>query len=148
MRLLLVGVSSAVLVIVGIWLVSKGQRGGWLSIAFFGLCLAVSVISLLPNAHLLELNPEGMRVCVLFRKWFIRWNDIQSVTTRRIGLRRIVCWRYVPWQAVHAANHRAGLVVGAEGSLPPLNYGLSPAALAELLEQWRQRHSKKWEING
>lgn len=142
-RWLLVGAGSAVLVVAGIWLVSKGQGGGWLSIVFFGLCLAVCVVNLLPDASLLELSPEGLRVRSLFRDGFVRWGDVQAFTVRRVGFRRIVGWNYAPGYALHAAGRRvaAGLT-GLEGALPD-SYGLSPKALAELLEQWRQRYGRR-----
>ena len=73
---LLVALGSLAFVLIGIWMVRSRDTFGWLAIVFFGLCLAVSLICLLPKASYLRLTPDGFIVGSLFRARTIRWEDV------------------------------------------------------------------------
>lgn len=75
---LLVALGSLAFVLIGIWMVRSRDMFGWLAIVFFGLCLAVSLICLLPKASYLRLTPDGFTMCSLFRAHTIRWEDVRG----------------------------------------------------------------------
>lgn len=59
---LVIALGSLAFVLIGIWMVRSGERFGWRGIVFFGLCLSVSLICLLPKASYLPLTPEGFPI--------------------------------------------------------------------------------------
>jgi hypothetical protein len=141
-KFLILLLASAAFVAMGVFLVAQGKPLiGWLNIVFFGLGVAVAIVSLLPGSNHLQLDDEGLEVCSLYRRWSVRWGDVQEFFPAFISRRELVCWNYVPGYS----GQRAGRVVashltGVEAALPD-TYGMTPAALADLLNEWRIRHT-------
>lgn len=133
---------SAAFVAVGMFLVAQGKPLiGWLNICFFGPGAAVAIVSLLPGSHHLRLTDEGFEVCSLYRRWSVRWGDVQAFSPALVSRREMVCWNY----AADYTGQRLGRVVannltGVEAGLPD-TYGMTAADLAALLNQWRERHT-------
>ena len=92
---LLVALGSLAFVLIGIWMVRSRDMFGWLAIAFFGLCLAVSLICLLPKASYLRLTPDGFTMCSLFRAHTIRWEDVTGFGVGRVFTNKMVMFNYV-----------------------------------------------------
>ena len=135
--------ASGAFVAMGAFLVLQGQPLiGWLNIVFFGLGVVVAIVSLLPGSNQLLLTEEGIEVRSLYRRWSVRWRDVQAFFPAFISRREMVCWNY----AADYTDQRTGRVIannlaGVEAALPD-TYGLPAAVLADLLNQWRERHTR------
>lgn len=133
--------ASAAFVAMGIFLVAQGKPLiGWLNIVFFGLGVAVAIISLLPGSNHLQLGDEGLEVCSLYRRWSVRWGDVQEFFPAVVSRREMVCWNYAPgYSGQRAGRVVASQLTGVEAALPD-TYGMTAAGLADLLNEWRTRH--------
>lgn len=137
---------SAVFVAAGVAMVAGGSAMGWFVAGFFGLCLAIFMLNLLPGSAQLELAPEGFTVRSLGRARFTRWADVDGFhewTNPSAPLNRHVAIDLAEHAEPSSAGGRLMLAVGrglgAEGILPD-TYGLSVSELREVMEAWRQRH--------
>ena len=139
--LLLLAISSG-FVASGAFLIGQGEfLGGWLCVGFFGLGVLVALVSLLPGSNYLELTTSGLEVSSLYRKWFVRWTDVQEFFPVVVSTKRLVGWDYSPTYTAQSLgrNISRGLA-GIEAALPD-TYGLSAEALATLLNEWRTEHA-------
>lgn len=129
---------SAAFVAIGLSLPGSSAMS-WLATGFFGLCAAVAVAVLISPNRLL-LTATGMVSIQLFRRRFFAWNKCGPfrVWSPPLPLRasRIVVFDYAGPEPNRLTRLNSRLV-GANASLPD-TYGLSPAKLAELLEQRRR----------
>jgi hypothetical protein len=107
--------------------------GTWLAAIFFGAGVVIAAVMLLPGAGYLRLEPDGYRVCSLFRAQFIPWTSVHDFGVTHILLNKVVGMNFEPGRAPARALSRinSGLV-GFEGALPE-TYGMSAEALAELM---------------
>jgi hypothetical protein len=100
---------------------------------FFGICAAVAVVGTLPGSSYLELRDDGFVTCSLYRKHFIRWEQIQQFVIYRIQHSEKVGWRYSPAAGVSTFGRRlSSTLAGVEGGLPD-TYGLKPRELLDLM---------------
>jgi hypothetical protein len=105
----------------------------WGCIAFFGFGAAVFAIGLVPGANGLSLDERGFVVRSLFRSHRTNWKDVAGFHAIRIGVKKFVGFDFVPGVPAAQKLRRANsALVGAEAALPD-NYGMSVAALADLL---------------
>ena len=133
--------TSAGLVAMGAFLVTRGQPFGWVCIAFFGMGVLVILLTLLPGSSYLELRPGGIELSSLYRKWFVRWSDVQEFFPTRVATKQMVCWNYTPGYAAQARGRRLSMgLAGVEAGLPD-TYGLSAQELSALLNEWRAKHT-------
>ena len=141
-RLLLLLAISAGFVALGVFLISSGERlGGWLCAGFFGLGVLVAIVSLLPGSSYLDLSSNGIEIRALYRKWFVRWTDVQEFYPVVISNRRMVGWDYSASYTAHSLGRKVSRgMSGIEAALPD-TYGMSAESLATLLNEWRIRHT-------
>lgn len=137
-RFVLLLIVCAAFVAMGAFLVARGQTMlGWLNIGFFGLGVAVAIVSLLPGSNYLQLTREGMHVVSLYRRWSVRWNDVQEFFPALVARREMVCWNHAAgYDRQRTGRLLATGLAGVEAALPD-TYGLSAEALAQLLNRWR-----------
>lgn len=110
---------------------------GWLSIGFFGLCLLVSMVLMLPNASCLELNSAGFTMCSLFRAHTILWVDVSTFGVGRIMGNKMVMFNFVDsYQGSSKLRTFNTGVTGFEAGLPD-SYGLKHDELAELMNKFK-----------
>lgn len=136
---------SAALLATGIWMISEGQGRGWPVAIFFGLCLVVFVVNLLPGAAYLELRQDGFTFRSLRRSTSYEWRDVDSFHEWRnpASIQRLVGMDLAPH--VEATTPAGGLFlkvnrkVGAEALLPD-TYGLKASELAQVMQAWRDRY--------
>jgi hypothetical protein len=134
---LLVAGGSLAFVLIGIWMVRSGEMFGWLGIVFFGLCLSVSLIGMLPTASYLRLTPEGFTICSLFRAQTIRWDDVAGFGVGRIFTNKMVMFNYVEsYQSSPKLRSFNTELTGFEAAIPD-SYGLRHEDLADLLNRYR-----------
>lgn len=81
----------------------------------------------------------------LYRKWFVRWSDVQLFFPKHIASIKLVCWNYMPGHAedVGGRNFSARLT-GVEAGLPD-TYGRSADESIELMNEWLLRHAVQSE---
>ena len=132
---LAVAFGSLAFVLIGIWMVRCGEMLGWVGIAFFGLCLSVSLICMLPNASYLRLTHDGFTMCSLFRAHTIGWDDVTGFGVGRVFANKMVMFNFVEsyrrFPKLRAFNSE---VVGFEAAIPD-SYGLRHEDLADLLNR-------------
>jgi hypothetical protein len=122
----------------GAWMIFSGEPMGWLPALFFGLCVVVFVVTLLPNSAYLRVSQDGFTVCSLFRAQSYRWSDVGPFTVGRIGPNRMVVFNFSGrYRAQPRARKAAAALTGYEGALPD-SYGMSLEELASLLNGYRQ----------
>ena len=113
-----------------------GAAQGYAGAAFFGLGLPIFGFQLLPRATYLQLTGEGFTCCVLFRAHSYRWADVQEFGTFQTGPLHAVGWNFTPEYLATSPKRELSLaskcLCGYEAHLQN-DYGMKPAALAELL---------------
>ncbi len=122
---------SLVFVVLGFWMRSDHPVSGYVSIVFFGVCVLVFCVNLLPNSSYLRLAGEGFTVCSTFRSRFIEWRHVGTFGVTRVGTRKMVGWD--PSHPVSTLGKTNQVMCGYASALPD-TYGLRPEELAELLE--------------
>ena len=140
-RLLLLLSISASFVVLGTFLISEGELvGGWFCAGFFGLGVLIAIVSLLPGSSYLDISSAGMEIRSLYRKWFVRWTDVQEFYPVVISNRKMVAWDYSPTYTAQSMGRKISRgVSGVEAALPD-TYGMSAESLATLLNEWRAQH--------
>ena len=125
---------SAAFVWIGLTIMGTHPAVAWSCIAFFGLCGAVGVLNLLPDASRLALDDDGFEIRSLFRASRVRWADVARFGTMRIGLNTMVGFDFVDGyrgsDRLRSINRNLS---GFQGALPD-TYGMKAAALAERME--------------
>ena len=141
-RLLLLLAISAGFVGLGAFLISSGEPlVGWLCGGFFGFGVLVAIVSLLPGSSYLDLSSTGFETRALYRKWFVRWTDVQEFYPVVIANRKMVGWDYSASYTAHSLGRKISTgVSGVEAALPD-TYGMSAETLATVLNEWRIRHA-------
>ena len=135
-------VISSSFVVLGVLLTDKDELLiGWLCAVFFGLGVLMALISLLPGSSYLDLTPDGMEIRSLYRKWFVRWSDVQEFFPTFVQHRPMTSWNYTKSFAGQRFGRKiASGLIGAEAILPD-TYGMSAKDLSNLLNNWRTKHA-------
>ena len=134
---LAVAVGSFAFVLIGIWMVRSREVFGWFGIVFFGLCLSVSLMCLLPHASYLRLTPDGFTICSLFRAHTIRWDDVTDFGVGRVLTNKMVMFNYAE-SYQHSPKLRSfnTELTGFDAAIPD-SYGLRHEELADLLNRYK-----------
>lgn len=124
----------------GILMIRDEKAAGWLCAIFFGLGIPISILQLLPGSSYLKLDKDGFTFSSMYRPKKIAWKDVLEFGTYRPP-RAAEMVGFTLRTDSQTAGHRlsAGLS-GWHGGLPD-TYGRSAKDLAELLEDWRKKHS-------
>ncbi len=137
LKIIGLGIVSLAFVIIGVWMLREVVWLGWQSIGFFGLCLLVSMVLMLPNASYLELNSAGFTMCSLFRAHTILWVDVSTFGVGRIMGNKMVMFNFVDsYQGSSKLRTFNTGVTGFEAGLPD-SYGLKHDELAELMNKFK-----------
>lgn len=122
---------------IGIWMIRSGETFAWMIVVFFGLCLSVSLISMLPNATYLELTADGFTMCSMFRAHTFRWADVTGFGIGRVFSNKMVMFNFEPsYERSPKLRSFNVELVGFEAALPD-SYGLNHEDLAELLNSYK-----------
>jgi len=139
------GMLAICIAFVAIGVLARGDNPAlmWLVSGFFGLGAVVFIINLIPGSSFLELTAQGFTFRALYRTWHVPWTDVDGFLVANVGGRDMVCWNYAPGYDKQKFGRRlsSGLS-GVEAGLPD-TYGRSAGELAQLLNDWRQRHADR-----
>jgi len=136
-RWLLMIALSVVFIVVGTRIVDGHPLTGGLAIGFFGLCVLIGIVNLLPGASHLRLDDAGFEMRSLFRSHRVGWSDVAAFGVAQIALNRMVGWNFVAGHVGHERIRKLNTgLSGFEAALPD-TYGRSANALAETLNAWR-----------
>ena len=125
---------SAAFVWIGAIIRGTHPLAGWSCIVFFGLCGAIGVLNLLPDASRLLVDDDGFEIRSLFRASRVRWADVARLGTMRVGVNTLVGFDFVDgYRGGDRLRRLNRNLSGFQGALPD-TYGLKAAALAERLE--------------
>lgn len=130
---------SLVLVLGGVRMAATGNQAGWVLAGIFLISALVWGLEMLPRAHSLRLDPEGLRIRNYFLTSSFRWPDI-----RDFGILEHASLGFVSGHSTVYMNIRIPSLSENEPvrRFPlPSHYGLSAAALAEVLQEWHNRFS-------
>jgi len=131
-------------VLVGLFMLKSSSFQGWPVIVFFGLCVVVNGVTLVPGSSYLRLTTRGFEVRNLFRTHTETWSHIDSFVAyaNRTSRTRLVGFRFVVGQVVspttEVARRAARRIGGVDGALPD-TYGMSAEDLAALMNEYLNR---------
>jgi len=132
---------SIIFTVGGIFMLMDGETFGWFVSGFFGICLIVAIIGLLPNANYLKLDKNGFEMCTLFKKSAYRWEDIQLFRSGKVHVKTMVMFNFSEDFQKHKTMRKVNAkIAGKEGALPD-TYGLKAEELADLMNDYRQKHT-------
>jgi hypothetical protein len=141
---LLSALVSCVFIAGGVWLILGGDGIGWFVAGFFGLCLIVFLVQMLPQSSYLRLDPEGFEIRTLFQSSRYKWDDVAVFGTKKIGSKMVIFLFSPEYENGKTARGISLAVAGVEGALPD-TYGMSAEELANLMNEWREKHGK-WRV--
>jgi len=151
-RLLIYAALAALMTAAGAWLAAEGKTWGWLGAVFFGLCVVVFVLQMIPGAARLRLDAGGFHVRSLYSGTTIRWSEIREFRVGNVGWRRLFGPPMVGYLLREGSSFsgRALRMVraasGIEGALPE-RYGFLRDDLVRLLNAWREYHAGESVVN-
>ena len=134
-------IGSLAFIVIGVILILNGQSVGWFPFTFFGICIIVFIINLIPGSSYLHLSKDGFKIRTLFRDQVIKWSDVKSFRSGYIGPNKSVVFHFSSEHKEHQeAKKWAKSLAGVEGALPD-TYGKSPKELADILNEWKGKYS-------
>ncbi|WBV55856.1 hypothetical protein PFY10_16720 [Chryseobacterium daecheongense] len=121
---------SLLFVIMGFYIVTTNLWIGLANIIFFGLCVIVNVIMLIPNSSYLRVDRKGFEMRSLFRSTFIPWHVINGFSTKRIFINNMVM---IDFDSEYIDISKLKSRTGAF----PDTYGMSAGKLAEIMNDYK-----------
>ncbi len=79
-KILLIGIAF---VLIGVFMINKGQQWGWLCALFFGLAIPVALFQLIKGTYL-KLDGNGFEVNSGLKPWRLSWDDVDSFYVGKI----------------------------------------------------------------
>ncbi len=129
---ILLFIISTVFVCLGISLWETNKALAAFTVVFFGLCLLVFIINLIPNSSYLKINHEGIEMKNLFKSTFIPWRGVSGFRTKNFFLNTMVVF-----DLDQDLTKASGTKVKT-GAFPD-TYGMSGKKLAEFLNEQKTR---------
>ena len=123
---------STAFIILGISLLENNPFIGILNIVFFGICLLIFVINLIPNSSYMKIGVQGIEMKNLFKSAFIPWDAVSSFRTKRFFVNKMVVY-----DISEKLLENTGKTTRT-GAFPD-TYGMSPEKLAALLNEYKAK---------
>jgi hypothetical protein len=140
------GVSLGILCVLSILCIGLAAGlGDWSLLAqagFWGALAWINYVALRPERIYLELSPDGFTERQVFFTWTHRWNDLDCFGTVTDDGGVVVVFRYADGYK-RSIHPRSRLWRNGWSSRLMGNYDMSAEKLAELLNSWRLRYSRK-----
>ena len=126
----------------GIWMINSGDWRGWLPTIFFGAGAPLIIMQAVMGSGYIRLNQEGMTMgSVRGTETTIKWQEIEEFGIWEISGNKFVSWNFVADYKASKKIRDFNKGLGAMDSMLPDNYGMKPAELLALLEEFKMRHS-------
>lgn len=139
-KTILLGLVCLAFVITGVFMTKDQPVMGWFVTSFFGICMIVFLIQLIPGSTELTLTKEGFEMTSLFRKSVTRWTDIESFRMGYLGRTKTVMFDYVDGhKKYHTGKFIAKELSGSHGALPT-TYGFKATELLKILNEWKNKY--------
>jgi len=139
-KIILFGLISLLFTVGGTFMIEDEPIKGWLVTAFFGLCLFVFVIQLIPGSTELKLTNEGFEMTSLFRRRLTKWQDVKKFKIGYLGQNKTIMFDFVDEHKKHQSGKLiAKHLSGSEGALPT-TYGLKASELLEIMNEWKNKY--------
>lgn len=129
---ILLFVISTVFVCLGISLWESNKLLAAFTVVFFGLCLLVFIINLIPNASYLKIDGQGIEMKNLFKSTFIPWNAVSGFRPGSFFLNTMVVFDLNP-----KLPETSGMKVKT-GAFPD-TYAMSGKKLAAFLNEQKEK---------
>jgi hypothetical protein len=131
---------SLIFIIGGLLIIKEeASLKGWLITFFFGLCVLVFLIQLIPGSSQLKLTDQGFIITSLFQSTFTKWSDIKSFKTGYISQNKTVMFDYVDSHKNHSTGKKiAKQLSGSQGALP-ITYGIKASELLRIMNEWKSK---------
>ncbi len=139
-KTILLALISLLFTVIGLFVnQDESTKGGLISV-FFGLCLLVFIIQLIPGSTELKLTNEGFEITNLFCKNLTKWKDVETFKIGYTGRNKTIMFDYVQ----DHNKHETGKIIakqlsGSHGGLPT-TYGLKAADLLEIMNEWKKKY--------
>jgi uncharacterized membrane protein len=121
---------SFVFVLIGVWMIRDGVWWGWAAVVVLGLGLVALLVSSLPEANWLRLEPTGFQVRQSFRGSSVAWSEVKQFFLTSDGL--TVVYELFPEPGEASEDPDEYFAHFSE------TYGLSAPELLELLNAYQQ----------
>jgi len=145
-KTVLLGLVSLTFVVSGIFMTKEQPIMGWFVTSFFGICLLVFLIQLIPGSTELTLTKEGFEMTSLFRKSVTRWTDIESFKIGYLGQSKTVMFDYNEnYKKYETGKLIAKELSGSHGALPT-TYGQKATELLKILNEWKNKYGTQQRI--
>ncbi len=132
-------VLSIAFVITGVVITTSGENAGWIVTGFFGLCIPLVLLRLVPGKFHLKLTDDRFEVKTLFKLESFQWSDVEQFKVSNIGRDTKVVFNFSDEFTKNKLNRSVSkLITGTEGVMPD-TYGKTPSELADLLNEWKSR---------
>lgn len=102
------------------------------TVVFFGLCLLVFIINLIPNSSYLKIDHQGIEMKSLFKSTFIPWRGVSGFRTKNFFLNTIVVF-----DIDQHLSETSGTKI--KTGVFPDTYGISGKKLATFLNEQKDR---------
>lgn len=123
---------SIAFIVLGISLLEKNMLIAVLNIFFFGICLIIFVINMIPNASYLKIDERGIEMKNLFKTTFIPWQAVSGFKTKFIFVNKLVTF------TIDEKLLENSKMKGKSGAFPD-TYGMSAKNLANLLNEYKSQ---------
>ena len=120
---------------------SDDKAVAWVTIIFFGLCLAVFILQLIRPGHLI-LNQDGFEQVMLGRTLTVAWKDVSDFGVIKIKYNKFVSFSRHQDEGKALAGVSKALTGGHSGMLGD-SFGMKAEELAVLMNQFRHRALQK-----
>ena len=145
-KTVLLGLVSLVFVVSGIFMTQDEPVMGSFVTSFFGICLLIFVVQLIPGSTELKLTKEGFEMTSLFRKSTTNWSDVELFKIGYLGRNKTIMFDYVDGHKKHTTGKLiAKGLSGSHGALPT-TYGLKATELLEIMNEWKNKYGAQQRI--
>jgi hypothetical protein len=117
---------------------------GWLTVAFFGLGIPVSLLMmLLPNSTYLRLDEEGFEMGSFVRRHKFKWTDVADFRIGSISGAKMIAIIFHPeYKQQQLGRAVAATLSGMEAAISN-QYNATLEQILEALTTWRQRYGRR-----
>ena len=130
-------------VALGAWAVAENPWLGWTCIAFFGLGIPVSLLTMLPGSTYLRIDGQGFEMASLYRRHRVRWEEVDGFGLASVGGNRMIAIAYSDDYRRQRAMRRFSLrLTGVEAAIPD-HYAAPVEQIIEALCAWKSRFGRQ-----